>query len=117
MRRSQCRDVAEAVILCGTATVDDLQPHFQRVSKRELIKLLHNAAQSGHIRVHTKGRGPNSPTIWEAGRVALEVPPKVASVWELACPRDPSEWPKEPAVRTVYRPLGDWSAELEGAHA
>jgi hypothetical protein len=102
--------VAEAVVAQGEATIDTIKSSFGHMSRRDLEKALASAHGKGYIRIARKSR----PTVWMAGRVPLVKPPKVASVWELASPRD--AWPELPQGR-VYAPLGGWHSEEEGVTA
>jgi uncharacterized protein (DUF433 family) len=101
---SLARRVAEVIIDKGEGTIDTLRDTFRHISNRDLEKALSAANALGLIRMARKSR----PTVWMAGRVPLVKPPKVASVWELASPRD--AWPELPQGR-VYAPLGGWHSE------
>lgn len=104
--RELTQSVARAVVARGRASVTDLQPQFPGVSVGLLTKALQAANMAGYIRAVKRVR----PTIWGPGFVPLEKLVRVASVWELASPRPPEEWPNT-GIGTVYRPLGDWRSE------
>jgi hypothetical protein len=125
--------VADKVIQNGKACVDDLLPSFPGYTREQIIRALHNASRMGFIyctgRKSRKGLPVGSncaatyypmPNAMERMAATLrrnEKPrlPMVASVFELGNPK--AEWPKDPAVRTIHRPLGGWHSEEEGVTA
>ena len=106
---SMSHAVASAVV-AGATNLDKLQEVFPRYHRADLQKALAAASLRGYIRVQRKGKR-GKPTEWREGYVPLHAAPRVASVWELADPRPDTAWPKEPAVRQIHRPLGDWVTE------
>jgi hypothetical protein len=113
----------------GCGTVDHLMPDLSEMgyTRLQAIKALQNARNDGHLwcekvprgRGGAIGRATAKPGVYWPGKkpasmyAQLQKPaparPRVASVFELANPR--TEWPADPAVRQVCRPLGGWNSE------
>lgn len=114
MRKSLTKDVAEAVLAAGQATVDDLLPRFRGRSRAQLQKALQNGSDAGLIRLAVRGiggHGKPNPGIWVGPmeRVISIRPP--ASAWELGQGLQiAGTWPPEGDGRR-YAPLGPWVEE------